>query len=234
MDTADVIRELEALARPGAAEGMARFGIRPRSRVVGVTVTDMRRLAKGIEPDHGLAAKLWDSGIHEARIMATLVDVPALVTSRQMDDWAASFDSWDIVDNATGNLFRFTPFADAKIREWAARDEEFVRRAAFALVAASCRLKGEPDERFLAYLPLIRDCALDRRNFVRKAVNWALREIGKRNVPLNAAAIAAAEEIHTLGGPARWVASDALRELRSEQVQARLALRDQVRARTPG
>jgi len=234
MDAASVIRELEALARPGAVEGMARFGIRPRTRVLGVTVTDMRRLAKGIEPDHGLAEALWDSGIHEARIMATLVDVPGLVTAVQMDRWAASFDSWDIVDGATGNLFRFTPFADVKIREWAAREEEFVRRAAFALIAWSSGMKTEPDERFLPYLLLIRGAASDERNYVRKAVNWALRSIGKRNARLNAAAIAVAEEIHALGGPARWVASDALRELRSEQVQARLALRDQARAGAPG
>ncbi len=231
MDLATAVGRLEALARPGAPEGMARFGIRPRTRVLGVTVTDMRQLAKRIEPDHELAATLWDAGIHEARILATLVDVPALVTPDQMDRWAASFDSWDIVDNATGNLFRHTPFAEAKIREWAEREEEFTRRASFALIAASGRLRDAPDELLLAYLPLIKRHALDNRNFVRKAVSWALRTIGKRNLLLNAEAIAAAEEIHALGGSARWIAMDALRELRSGTVQARLASAVGTRAR---
>lgn len=205
---------------------MARFGIRPQTRVVGVRVTDLRALAKRIEPGHELAAALWATGVHEARILATMVDDSALVTPEQMDRWAADFDSWDIVDSATGNLFRYTPHAETKIREWAAREEEFVRRAAFALIAAIGRLKGEPDERFLAYLPLIREHASDGRNFVRKAVNWALREIGGRNARLNAAAITTAEEIRELGGAARWVASDALRELRSEAVQARIRSRE--------
>ena len=161
--------------------------------------------------------ELWASGVHEARILATIVDEPARVTRRQMDRWARDFDSWDVCDQACQNLFRYTPFAWAMATKWAGAKREFVRRAGFALMAGlAVKAKDAPDEDFEALLPLIAGAATDQRNLVKKAVNWALRAIGKRNSRLRRAAIAAAENIRAIDSPsARWIASDALRELRA-------------------
>jgi len=216
MTVDEAVAALRASGNVASIEGRARYGIRPRTEQLGKSMPGIQAVAKRALPSHELALGLWATGIHEARLLAAMVDIPAEVTAAQMDDWAADFDSWDIVDGCTGVLFHRTPYAWIKVQEWAERDEEYVKRAAFSLLAAlAVHDKTAPDERFLAVLPLIRRHADDGRNFVRKAVNWALRQIGKRNPTLRAAAIATAEGILE-GSPrsGRWVASDALRELR--------------------
>jgi len=225
VDGAEVLRELEGLARPGAVEGMARYGIRPVRPPLGVSVPDLRRLAKRLGTAHELAAALWATGVHEARILATMIEDADLLTPEQADAWAADLDSWDVCDHLTGNLVRRAAWAPAKAGEWAGREEEYVRRAGFSLMASLAgRTRGAPDATLIAFLALIREHASDERNTVKKAVNWALRSVGKRNAALNAAAIEAAEQIRASGGRgARWIAADALRELRGEAVQARLA-----------
>jgi 3-methyladenine DNA glycosylase AlkD len=235
MSARQVLDELRSLSDPSQLEGMARFGIATGQALGGINLPTMRALARRIGTDHGLAQRLWASGIHEARIVAGYVDDPGQVTAEQMEEWAADFDSWDIVDNTCGDLFDRTPFAYQKAVEWAGRDEEFVKRAGFALIARlAVHDKATPDRVFGAFLPIIEREAADSRNFVRKAVNWALREIGKRSSMLNGLAIGSAERILSEGPrPARWVASDALRELRSDSVRSRLAEREarQGRAR---
>jgi 3-methyladenine DNA glycosylase AlkD len=197
---------------------MARYGISTNG-TLGVPMPALRGLAKKTGRSHELAAELWASGIHEARILATLVEEPARVTRRQMNQWARDFDSWDVCDQACQNLFRYTSLAWEMAAEWAGARAEFPRRAAFALMAGlAVKAKKAPDEAFEAFLPLITAAATDERNLVKKAVNWALRAIGKRNARLRGAAIAAAESIRTIDSPAaRWIASDALRELRARE-----------------
>ena len=229
-----VMGELAAQASDESRAGMARYGINV-TNALGVSVYELRRMAKALGADHDLALALWDTGNHEARMLASMVDEPAAVTEAQMEEWAAAFDSWDVCDQVTSNLFDKTPFAYDKVREWSAAEDEWVKRAAFATAAAlAVQDKKAPDERFLAILELVRREAGDGRNFVKKAVNWALRNIGKRNAALHAAAIQTAEAIlasaDTLAvadrrdpaaRSARWVARDALRELRSDKVLRR-------------
>jgi 3-methyladenine DNA glycosylase AlkD len=226
--------ELAGKASEESRAGMARYGINV-AHAFGVSVYDLRRMAKAMGADHDLALALWDTGNHEARMLASMVDDPAAVTEAQMEEWAAAFDSWDVCDQVTSNLFDKTPFAYAKVREWSAAEDAWVKRAAFATAAAlAVQDRKAPDERFLAILELVRREAGDGRNFVKKAVNWALRNIGKRNAALHAAAIDTAEAIlaaaDTLAAAdrrdpaarsARWVAHDALRELRSDKVLRR-------------
>ena len=216
MTVGDIISELRALGNEHNRAGMARFGINTET-ALGVGVTQVRKLAKGIGPSHELAAELWDSGIHEARILASIVDEPSAVTEKQMEAWAAEFNSWDIVDQVCGNLFDKTAFAWHKPFEWSERSEEFVKRAAFSLIAyMAVHLKKTDDREFERFFPLIERAAADDRNFVKKAVNWALRQIGKRSDYLRPQAIACAERIAEQGSPsARWIARDALKELRS-------------------
>ena len=202
---------------------MARFGI-DTTRAVGVTVTELRRFARDLGRDHELAAALWASGVHEARLLASLVDEPAMVSVAQMEAWVADLDSWDVCDGVCGNLFDRTPFALDKAVEWSSREPEFQKRAAFALMAsAAVHRKDLPDAAFASLLPVIRAQTTDERNYVKKAVSWALRQIGKRSSGLNRRAIHTAEQIERIDSrAARWVACDALRELRSDAVQARL------------
>jgi 3-methyladenine DNA glycosylase AlkD len=226
----EVIDELRARADPGQLEGMARFGIATGHALGGISLPSLRAMASRAGKDHALAERLWRSGIHEARILASLVDDPSLVTQEQMERWAAEFDSWDVVDGVCSNLFDKTPWAYGKAVEWSARQEEFVKRAAFTLMAAlAVHDRSAPDRVFGAFLPIIEREAGDRRNFVRKAVNWALRQIGKRSVLLNGMAVEAGGRILASGVPgSRWVASDALRELRSEPVRHKLGLRHTI------
>ena len=212
------------MANPADLPGMAGYGIDTSSALGGIGVPTLRRMARTIGRDHRLAAELWASGIHEARILATLIDDPARVTAGQMEAWAAEFDSWDVVDAACCNLFDRTRFAYAKAGQWSGRDEEFVKRAAFSLMAGlAVHDKASPNAAFRRFFPLIEREAGDPRNYVRKAVNWALRQIGKRNTTLHREALAVARRIHRTGPrPARWVASDALRELHSQAVRDRL------------
>lgn len=203
---------------------MARFGINP-DRALGVRIPDLRWLAKQVGTDHSLALGLWKTGIHEARILASMIDDPGAVTERQMESWAGDFDSWDLCDQCCGNLFDRTPFAYGKAVEWASRDEEFIKRAGFALMAwAAVHDKSADNRAFLEFLPVIERQANDDRNFVKKAVNWALRQIGKRNRRLNRAAVATARRLAKRADAraARWIGTDAVRELTSEPVRARL------------
>jgi 3-methyladenine DNA glycosylase AlkD len=221
-----VVKRLKSLGDPRAAAGAARFGIRVPD-ILGVSAPDLRRLAEEIGPDHTLAGRLWTTGIHDARLLAALVDDPARVTPRQMERWAADFNSWAVCDAACGCLFDQTPYAWDKAVEWAGREPEYVKRAGFVLMASlAVHDKKAPDARFEAFLPHLVAHATDQRNFVKKAVNWALRQVGKRNRRLNRLAIRAAQQIRRLDSrPARWIAADALRELTSDAVQARLLAR---------
>jgi 3-methyladenine DNA glycosylase AlkD len=218
-----VVAELHALADPARLPGMARVGINIE-RAIGVSLPHLRKLGRRLGPDHVLALDLWNTGIHEARILASLVDDPAHVTREQMDAWALDFDSWDICDQVTGNLFDRTPYAVPAARAWTKRDEVFVKRAGFALIATrAVHDRTSRDGVFTAWFPTIRRGATDDRNYVKKAVSWALRQIGKRNLSLNAAAIAQAQTLAASTVPsARWVGRDALRELRLEETTRRL------------
>jgi 3-methyladenine DNA glycosylase AlkD len=219
----EVLQKLKALARPDQLEGMARFAIVGEGRL-GVSVPEMRKLAKEIGKNHALALELWKTGIPDARIVAGMVGEPDKVTEQQMDDWVKDFDSWDVCDQVCMNLFEKTPLAVRKIHDWSKREEEFVKRTAYALIAClAWHDKGAENDTFTALFPVIKQGATDERNFVKKAVNWALRNIGKRNPVLNKAAIKLAQEIKELDSKsARWIANDALRELESDAVRQRL------------
>ena len=219
----EIIQRLKSLADPEAVKGMARFGINPEN-TYGVSIPNLRSIAKEVGKDHTLAQELWASGIHEARILASMISDPKMVTEEQMEAWVRDFDSWDVCDQVCMNLFEKLPLAWRKIADWSEREEEFEKRAAYALLASlAWHDKRATDERFVELLPVIIKGATDERNFVRKAVNWALRNIGKRNLSLNQAAINTAREIQRIDSrAARWIAADTLRELTSEAVQKRL------------
>lgn len=219
----EVLAELHEAADPSRKPGMARVGINV-DHAIGVKIPDCRRIADPRHGDHALALALWKTGIHEARIAASMIDTPEAVTDDQMDAWAEAFDSWDLCDQVCGNLFSKTASALSTARSWCARDEEFVKRAGYAMIAERATWGvGVSDAELLRQLPLIRRGATDERNYVKKAVSWSLRQIGKRNVSLNQAAIEEAERIEALDTrAARWIANDALHELRSEKVQAAL------------
>lgn len=224
MPSADeIINKLKAKARPEQLRGMARYAIVGEGRL-GVSVPEMRKLAKEIGKDHQLALDLWRSGIPEARIVAGMIGDPDKLTEQQMEDWVEDFNSWDICDQVCMNLFEKSSLAMKKIHDWSKREEEFVKRAAYALIAClAWHDKKAKDEVFIKLFPLIKYGATDERNFVKKAVNWALRNIGKRNPNLNKIAVKVAKEIHQMDSKAaRWIASDAIRELESEGVQQRL------------
>jgi 3-methyladenine DNA glycosylase AlkD len=218
-----VLKKLQALANPENVKGMARYGINAYKRM-GVAVPDMRKIAKQVGKDHHLALELWQTGIPEAMIVAAMVGQPELLTEAQMEDWVKDFNSWDVCDQVCMNLFEKSPLARKKIEDWSEREEEFVKRAAYALLAClAWHDKQALDESFIEMLPVIQHGATDGRNYVKKAVSWALRNIGKRNLNLNAAALETAREIQTLDSkPARWVASQVIKELESEAVQKRL------------
>ncbi len=228
---ADVISRLRANADPANVAGMARYGI-SGDGTLGVSVPLLRgieretRAARRADPPaaHALAAALWASGIHEARILASLIDVPVLVTTEQAETWVADLDSWDVCDLLCNNLLCKTPFAYEKAEEWAGAAPEFVKRAGFVVMCAlAVHDKAAGNEPFLHFLALVEREAADERTFVKKAVNWALRQIGKRNGYLNAAAVVVGLRLRDSGSrAARWVASDALRELRDERILSRI------------
>jgi len=221
-----ILQALRAQANPDNVAGMARYGINPQG-TLGVPVPTLRQMAKEIGKDNELALELWATGVHEARILAVYIAEPHLVSEAQMEVWVAEIDSWDVCDQACNNLFDRTPFAVQKAFEWSERQETFVKRAGFVLMAAlAVHDKKLPDETFEAFLAVILRQAEDERNFVKKAVNWALRQIGKRNLHLNQAAIAAAERLQISSSQAaRWTAADAWRELKSDKVQDKLRSR---------
>jgi len=223
MQAKEVLVRLKKLANPTNAAGMARFGIVPKSKILGISIWELRKLKKEIGRDHELAKKLWDSGIHEAKILASFIEEPERVTEEQLDQWVEDFDSWDVVDQVS-ELIAHTPYVLQKIHEWSKRDEEFIKRTAFSLIAELAWWEKKlTDKDFEQFFPLIKKAATDERNFVRKAVNWSLRNIGKRNKALNKRAIVVAKEIQKMDSKsARWIAADALRELTSEKIQKRL------------
>jgi 3-methyladenine DNA glycosylase AlkD len=204
-------------------DGMARFGIRAKV-AYGVAKPKMDELARRMGRDHELALELWDTGVHDARILAGMIDEPGRVTAAQMERWVRDFDNWDVCDGTCCHLFVFAEPAWVKAVAWSRRKKEFEKRAGFALMAyLAYRDKTAADAKYRRLFPIIRREARDERNFVRKAVNWALRQIGKRNRKLNRIAIQEAERIRRQNSrPARWIAADALRELKSEAVQSRL------------
>jgi 3-methyladenine DNA glycosylase AlkD len=218
-----LIKKLKSLSNPEAVAGMARFGINPKN-TYGVSIPVLRKMAKQIGQNHLLAQRLWSSGIHEARILAGMIDPPEEVTEKQMERWVRDFDSWDVCDQVCSHLFDRTKFAHEKAIDWSERGEEFVKRAEFVLMAAlAVHDKEAGDGEFLKFLPMIKREARDERNFVKKAVNWALRQIGKRNLHLNQMASKTAKEIQGIDSKAaKWIASGAIRELTSEAVQKRL------------
>jgi 3-methyladenine DNA glycosylase AlkD len=220
----EVIEKLKSLSNPEAVEGMARFGINPKM-TLGVSIPQLRKTAKELGKGHELALDLWETGIHEARILAGMIDEPEDLSEKQMEQWAGDFDSWDVCDQVCMNLFRKSPVAYKKAVEWSKRDKEFVKRAGFALMAVlAVGDKKASDDRFTGFLPYIKKESTDNRNYVKKAVNWALRQIGKRNLNLNKMAVKAGKEIYNIDSKsAKWIASDALRELNSKEVQKRLA-----------
>jgi 3-methyladenine DNA glycosylase AlkD len=219
----EILREMKAQANVKNVEGMARFGINPKG-TLGLSMPFLRKLAKRTGTDHKLAQRLWRSGIHEARILAALVDDPLQVTPAQMERWIKDFDSWDVCDQVCGNLFDRTRYTRRMAAVWARKKPEFERRAGFALMAAlAWHDKEAADVVFLGYLPVIERYAFDDRNFVRKAVNWALRNIGKRSLALNKAAVACARRIAKQDTrAARWIAKDAIRELTDPKIIKRI------------
>ena len=223
ISTGDVLNKLRKKARPDQLKGMARCGIVIEKRL-GVSVPEMRRLAKELGKNHKLALSLWKTGIPEAKIIAAMIDEPEKVTENQMEDWVKDINSWDVCDQVCMNLFEKTPLAWKKIRDWSKREEEFVKRTAYSLIACLAWHDKEADDmKFIKLLPVIEFGATDERNFVKKAVNWALRNIGKRNRKLNKAGINTARKIGRINSKAaRWVASDAIRELTSDAVKKRL------------
>lgn len=223
MQQKTILKKLKAMSDPDAVAGMARFGINPEN-TYGVSIPALRKLAKETGKDHALAQELWTSGIHEARILAGMIDIPEMVTEEQMERWVKDFDSWNVCDQVCGNFFDRTAFAYKKAIAWSKRKEEFVKRAGFVMMAElAVHDKTAGDTKFMKFLPLIKKESYDERNFVKKAVNWALRQIGKRNVNLNQEAIRTAKEIQKMDAKAaKWIASDALRELSGKQVQDRI------------
>lgn len=219
----EVLKKLKVKARPDQLEGMARYGMVAERRL-GLSVPDMRKIAKELGKDHKLAIELWKTGIIEARIVAAMIDEPEKLTENQMEDWVEDINSWDVCDQVCMNLFERTTLAWKKILDWSEREDEFVKRTAFSLIAClAWHDKEAKDEEFIKLFPVIKRGATDERNLVKKAVNWALRNIGKRNRNLNKAAIKVAKEIQRIDSKAaRWVSSDALRELESKAVQRRL------------
>jgi len=219
------LSKLRSKSEPDNLVGMSRFGIQTEM-ALGVSMPNNRSVGGEITKDHGLALELWGSGIHEARILASIVDNSKWVTSEQMDDWAADFNSWDLCDQVCGNLFDRTAFTDEKIQAWSMHQEEFVKRAAFALIAwRSVHDKKQSDDTFLTYLPIIDRESGDSRNFVKKAVNWALRQIGKRSNRLHEPALALARKLaHSQDLTRRWIGKNAVAELDSAMVRARLQI----------
>jgi 3-methyladenine DNA glycosylase AlkD len=224
MPTAEeILAKLKAKARPDQLAGMARYGMKTENRL-GVQIPELRQLAKETGKNHTLAMQLWKTGVAEARILASMIAEPEKLTSQQMESMVNDVDSWDIGDQTCMNLFEKTPLAWGKIQEWANREEEFVKRTAFGLIAClAWHSKTATDAQFIQLFPVIANGAQDPRKSVQKAVSWALRNTGKRDPRFNQRAITLAQQIQeTNTKPAKWVSSDVIRELTSEAVQERL------------
>lgn len=223
MNYKEILDELKAMSDPEVVACKARYGITP-AKAYGVSIPKLREMAKRLGTDHSLALRLWKKNARETRILASMIDDPSKITEEQMEDWVKEFDYWEICDQCCMNLFEDTEYAYQKCVEWSSRKREFEKRAGFALMARlAVSDKNAGDESFRPFLPIIKRGAIDERNYVKKAVNWALRQIGKRNLELNKEAIETARQIKKMDSrSAKWVASDALRELTGEPVQKRL------------
>ncbi len=219
----DIVKKLKSKANPNNLEGMARYGISTNNRL-GNSIPTLRKLAKEIGKNHELSLELWEEGIDETRILASMIGEGDKLTEAQCEKWVADFNSWDVCDQVCMNLFDKLPFAEKKISQWSKREEEFVRRAAFALIACTAvHNKEKPDNEFIKLLPLIKKAATDERNYVKKAVSWALRNIGKRNKNLNKEVIKFAKELEkTDSKSARWIGRDTLKEIQSEKIRKKL------------
>lgn len=227
MQLAEIKKRLKNAANPKSVEGMARVGISP-DKAFGVRIPDLRAMAKEIGRNHDLAARLWRDGMRETMILATMIDEPAKVDKAQMEAWVTDFYDWEVCDQCIANLFEKTPFAASKAVEWSNRSEEFVKRAGFVLMARlAVSDKKAPDSMFVPFFDLIERDSIDERNFVKKAVNWALRQIGKRNLNMNEAAVKCARRIQQVDNKAaKWIAADALKELTGDAVLNRLKDRE--------
>ena len=223
MQYEQIINKLKSMSNPKNVEGMTKYGINPKNNL-GISIYKLRPLAKEIGINHELSLKLWESGIHDAQLLAIFIANPVQVTEKQMDSWVKDFDSWDVCDQACTSLFDLTPYANKKVFEWAKDEKEFVKRAAFSTIAGlAVHDKKSDDEKFEKFFPMIKRESDDNRKYVKKAVNWALRNIGKRNLNLNKKAIKIAEEIQKIDSKsAKWIASDTIRELNSEKVKQKL------------
>ncbi|HMS40057.1 MAG TPA: DNA alkylation repair protein [Pyrinomonadaceae bacterium] len=227
MNAAEIIKKLELLENPVNIAGMARFGITTK-KAFGVSMPVLKEIAKDVKKQskdrHSLALELWETRIHEARIIAYLIDDAKQVSEKQMESWAKDFDNWAICDGACGHLFCKTELAYKKVFEWSEKDEEFIKRGGIVLIAwLAVHDKKASDEKIAEFLPILEKHACDERNFIKKAVNWSLRQIGKRNLNLNKLAIEVAEKIKAQNTKsARWIAADALRELTNEKMLGRL------------
>jgi len=230
MNYEEIIKKLESLKNPKNVEGMARFGIRPKTKVYGVPIPELRKIAKIIKKDHQLALKIWDTEIHEARILAGMIADSEKLTVSQIKKWTSAFDSWDVCDQVCMNLFVESKTAKNQISKFAKSKEEFIKRTAFALMAAlAVHDKKLEDQYFIKFFTLIKKASTDERNFVKKAVNWALRQIGKRNKKLNKEAIKLAKEMQkNESKSAKWVANNALTELISENVQKKFIHKNRI------
>ena len=219
----EIIKKLKRYSNPISREGMAKYGIQTEF-ALGVSLPNIRIISKEIGKNRKLAIQLWDTKIHEARMLASMIDEPEKVSEKQMEIWVKDFNSWDMCDQCCNNLFRKTKFANKKVLDWSKREEEFIKRAGFVLIAClAVHDKKANNEVFINFLPLVKRESNDSRNYVKKAVNWALRQIGKRNPEMNKIAIQTAREIKEMDSKtAKWIASDALRELESEKVQKSL------------
>jgi 3-methyladenine DNA glycosylase AlkD len=219
MEYEKVIKKLKSLSNPEAIIGMARYGITPEN-TYGVSIPNLRKIAKEIGISHKLAQRLWATNIRGTRILASMIDDPVIVAEK----WANKFNYWEICDQCCMNLFEKTKFAYKKAVEWSSREKEFVKRAGFVLMARlAVSDKKADDNKFEKFLPIIKRESIDERNYVKKAVNWALRQIGKRNLNLSGKAINTAKEIQKMDSKsAKWIASDVIRELTSEAVQKKL------------
>lgn len=222
----DILNKLKSLSEPKAIEGMAKFGITPK-KAYGVSIPLLRKIAKEIGKNHQLASQLWKVNIRETRILASMIENPDLVTEEQMEKWVKDFDYWEVCDQVCQNLFSYTKFAYKKAIEWSKRDEEFVKRAGFSLMAwLAFKDKDTDDTKFEKFFPVIKRESTDERKYVKKAVNWALRQIGKRSLNLNKKAIEVAREIQKINSKtAKWIARDAIKELTSKKIQEKLKKR---------
>jgi 3-methyladenine DNA glycosylase AlkD len=216
----DIVKKLKSKANPDNLEGMARYGISTGNRL-GNPIPEMRKLAKEIGKNHKLAGELWAEGFAETKILASMIGEANKLTEEQVEKWVADFDSWDVCDQVCMNLFEKMPFVQKKIKEWSKRKEEFVKRAAFSLIACiAVHDKKITDDELTKFFPVIKNAAMDERNYVSKAVSWALRNIGKRNKNLNKEAIKFAKELESTDSKsARWIAKDTLKDIQREKVK---------------